>query len=144
MEFDYIAFWVGDVAPPDLATIRCLERNDVAYSLATGVKDGIACRSDVINRKGDVSKAWPIDGCRSTPLENVVVEDLLGWRRILVSGEAHVDSRQASASKARRGVEATSSEVPFRRHRDAAEDLLIEPGEGSPVLCDEVRVDIPG
>jgi hypothetical protein len=72
----------------------------------------------------------------------VVGEDLQRRQAVFISGKQQVFSGNMRRLQSRQIIQPLPLQIPFRRHRSAAEDMLVKQGKLFPVFRDEVGVDI--
>lgn len=107
-------------------------------------KHGLEGGRDIVNRKGDVSKAGAICGGRWPLSHAIVLEDFEGWSVIAVPGQSQMNPLKTGTRDAGGEGEPISFKVSHRWNRCTAKNLLVEKSQSSPVLSDEIRVYEPG
>ena len=87
---------------------------------------------------------WPVYGYLGVLFEDIVAEDFEGGSFVTITGKPEMHAAQSSAGDSCTCLQLFSAEVSFGRDGDTPEYMLIEVGEGTPVMSDEISVNIPG
>jgi len=126
LELDYVALWISDVAPSDPCTCSCLKRDDVADCGAARVEDlALGCEY-VGHDEGDVREAGSIDFGPDGIGKDAVGVDLQGGTVWTETGETEMLALNRGTLYASAGLEIRPGVVALGRHRNTAEDLLVE------------------
>ena len=84
----------------------------------------------------------PVYGCLGALFEDIVAEDFEGGSFVTVTGKPKMHAAQSSAGDSCTCLQLFSAEVSFGRDGDTPEHMLIEVGECTPVMSDEIGVNV--
>jgi hypothetical protein len=89
-----------------------------------------------------VPESWSVHGCLGSLFEDIVAEDFEGGSFVTVTGKPEMHAAQSSAGDSCTCLQFFSAKVSFGRGGDTPEYMLIEVGEGTPVMSDEIGVNV--
>ena len=144
LQFDDVSLGVGQIDERDSAGAGDVGGNQIANASAAGCEHRVSGCFDVVNLEGEMRQTRTIDCCFRPLLGSVVLEYLEGRPVITITREPQMNAADLGARHTCTAFDPFSNIGPLRRNWNAAENLLVELSELSPVLGNDVCVFVFG
>ena len=123
LQFDDIAFGIGDVTPGHFRAGGNFQGHDLADGSTAPLENRFSCVRHVRHGKRDRSQARTIHRGRAALWPRVVTEHPQRGASLSVTGQARMDATQTSARNTRTGLQWFAPKVAFRRDGDATHEF---------------------